>query len=453
MEYFMKDYKKVKVTIVGAGSVSFCPCTIIDILLSGEFSKLPLEISFMDINADVLPLPVEYAKSAAKHMKRDVKVSASTVLDEALADADFVITAIEVKRSFYWSQDWHVLRKYGFRQIFAENGGAGSMFHTLRNYKPVLDIAYAMERVCPDAFLFNFTNPEAKLVEAVLKLTKVRAVGLCHGTNMGIEQVAEMIDVKEEDIDVDACGLNHFGWFQRIEHKQTGEDLYPVLFAKERKIPWNKHWDHWALSRVMLRLYGMFPYPGTSHIGEYIAWSDGFAGEASRYFYDPMMEDPWGLYPDSKRGPVPRMNFDRSGRAASAFKFKPEHVEPSGEVAVFCMDSMVSHKRREIVSVNLLNKGLVPNLPDDLCIEVSAYADAEDVHGKQMKPLPLAVAQMISTQAAIHQLILEAYTEKSRTKLLQAMLLDPTVSSYYNAVHAIDEMCELQKDILPPLHW
>ena len=64
-----------------------------------------------------------------------------------------------------------------------------------------------------------------------------------------------------------------------------------------------------------------------------------------------------------------------------------------------------------------------------------------------------AIAQMIATQGTIHQLVLEAYQEQSRNKLLQAMLIDPTISTYNNAVALIDEMCERQKDILPPMHW
>jgi alpha-galactosidase len=136
-----------------------------------------------------------------------------------------------------------------------------------------------------------------------------------------------------------------------------------------------------------------------------------------------------------------------------AFEFDPNKVEDSGEVAIEAIEAIVFHERRELVSTNMMNRGLIPNLPNDMVIEVSSFADAEGIHGKQMKPLPDAVAAMISQQGTIHKLVIEAYTEQSRNKLLQAILLDPTVSTYYNAVSAINEMCELQREILPPMKW
>src|SRR5690606_36643061 len=99
------------------------------------------------------------------------------------------------KRYHYWTQDFHVPRRYGFGQIFGENGGPGSMFHTLRNLGPMLEIARAMERLCPDAWMINYTNPEAKLVEGVTRLSKIRTVGLCHGIEMGVEQLARIFEM------------------------------------------------------------------------------------------------------------------------------------------------------------------------------------------------------------------------------------------------------------------
>src|SRR6476619_4802944 len=109
------------------------------------------------------------------------------------------------------------------------------MFHTLRNLGPMLHIARTMEKVCPNALFINYTNPEAKLVEAVSNLTSIKIVGLCHGLDMGIEQLAEMLEMKKEDIAVEGGGLNHFGFFTKIWDKNTGKDLYPLFREKEAK--------------------------------------------------------------------------------------------------------------------------------------------------------------------------------------------------------------------------
>ena len=107
----------------------------------------------------------------------------------------------------------------------------------------------------------------------------------------------------------------------------------------------------------------------------------------------------------------------------------------------------------ELGAVIVPNKGSIPGMDDDSVVEVPATAGEKGVRSDQMEPLPEAVTALLRTQASIQKLLVEAYAERSRGKLLQAMLLDPTVHSYRNAVALINEMCELQKDVLPPVRW
>jgi alpha-galactosidase len=86
-----------------------------------------------------------------------------------------------------------------------------------------------------------------------------------------------------------------------------------------------------------------------------------------------------------------------------------------------------------------------------MVVEVPATGSGGTLHAKQMEPLPEAIAAMLRTQGSINKLLVEAYAEQSKAKLLQAVLLDPTVPSYRRAVEMVDEMLCLQKDILPPL--
>jgi alpha-galactosidase len=88
-----------------------------------------------------------------------------------------------------------------------------------------------------------------------------------------------------------------------------------------------------------------------------------------------------------------------------------------------------------------------------MAVELPAHVDGTGIHARQMEALPDAVTEMVRVQGVIHKLIIDAYVEQSRNKLLQAVLLDPTVGTYNNMVAMINEMCAVQKDILPPLHW
>ncbi len=444
----------LKITLIGAGSVSFAPAIIRDVFLSERICGSQLSLCLMDISEDALKASEAYALKVAEKLGRNPSITGTTDLEASLRDADFVITAIEKKRYYYWSQDFHVPRKYGFTQIYGENGGPGGMFHTLRNLPPMLEIAQAMERICPDAWLINFTNPEAKIIEAISKLTKIKCVGLCHGIGMGLEQISGILEVPEENLQTVACGLNHFAWFQCITNKITGEDLYPLLKEKERKIPWLARWDEIALSRIMLRTYGLYPYPGTNHIGEYIRWSEEYlAGTRLQYFYDPASEEPW------KTGKIPEFVYsiaeleETKSDMEQVFLTEDLEMKPSHEQAIPIIEAIAFDIRTENLTVNIPNRGKIPGLQDQMVVEIPAYADGEGLHALQMEPLPTAITEMIRLQGTIHHLLIEAYTEQSRNKLLQAVLLDPTLSTYNNAVAMINELCELQKDILPPLYW
>ncbi|HBI72427.1 MAG TPA: alpha-galactosidase [Lachnospiraceae bacterium] len=460
----MKDYKKLKITMIGAGSTSFCPATLSDILLSDLLNSLPLEVCLMDIDKRALEVSTAYAEKAVKIAERDVKLWSTLDLDAAVKNADFVITAIEVDRYHYWSMDFHIPRRYGFRQVYGENGGPGGMFHTLRNLGPMLHIAERMEELCPEAWLINYTNPEAKLVEAVNRLTKIKAVGLCHGFGMGVDQVAKILEIPKEELDIVGYGLNHFGWLTSIKRRSNGENLYPLFKKKEAECHWLANWDEIALSRMMYRIYGLYPYPGTNHIGEYIAWSDEFlASTKIQYFFDPVREHPW----ETKKAPRFVYDFcsnptgidfhdkdkDKEKEYEECFTFHDNKLRGSEEYGIPIIEAIVFNLDRYIPSTNMPNKGTIPGIMKDMCVEGPCRVDGDGIHPIKVDALPDAISAMINQQGAIHRLVIDAYVEKSKNKLLQAVLLDPTISNYNNAVALIDEMCERQKEILPELNW
>ena len=402
----------VKITIVGAGSISFSPATISDILLSPAFADVEIDLVLMDIAEEALQLSAAFARHHVERLQCAVTVTATTDLDEAVAGADFVITAIEVDRYLYWSQDFHIPRTYGFRQVYGENGGPGGMFHFLRNVAPMLEIARAMERGCPDAWLLNYTNPEAKLVEALSELTSIKVVGLCHGEQMGIDQLARFLDMPREDIVAEASGLNHFGWFTDIRHRESGEDLYPLLREREREADWLADWDEYALTRIMFRIYGLWSYPGANHIGEYIAWSDQYLASALiQYFHDPLVERPWdgGRVPEFvysfAANPTARELFaPPAGGGDPAFtqSFATDRpLSPSHEYGIRIAEAIHFDRPVEIGAVNMPNRGHMPGILDGMVVEVPALVDGRGIHPRNTRALPTAIQAMINQQGAI----------------------------------------------------
>lgn len=444
----------VKIALIGAGSRSFGPGTVRDVLLSKPLAERGVELVLMDKVAGHLQEVEQYARHACEQLGQDTQVTATTDLEAALKNADFAVTAIEVNRFLHWSQDFHLPRHYGFRQVFGENGGPGSLFHALRNMGPTLEIARTMERLCPNALLLNYTNPEHKLCEAVSRLTSIQVVGLCHGVFMGRRQLSHILQVPQADLDTAACGINHFTWFQKIRHRQTGEDLYSRLRQVEAGGDWLADWHDMGLGRILFRRFGLWPSPGTNHYGEYIRWAEEFMASEMNYFYDPADGHPWetGAIPDFVYY-VDRVEAKRPWLrpAPQPRRLEEAPLKPSGELATPIMEALSCGLPRELAAVNVPNRGYIPNLPEGLVVEVPARADARGLHPEQMAPLPEAIAALIRVQASIHQLLVEAFAERSKAKLLQALLLDPTVDSYRRAVALLEEMLKLQKDLLPPL--
>lgn len=453
----------LKIVIVGAGSREFGPAMISDILLSEAIGALECEVVLMDRDAESLPTALTFALEAVARMQSRIRFRATSDLDDALRSANYVISAIEVNRYYYWSQDFHIPRKYGFRQVYGENGGPGGLFHALRNIGPMLEIASAMERACPDAILLNFTNPLTKLCQALTTLSPIKAIGLCHGVYQGKKQIAHFLGMDTENVDARASGINHFTWFESIRDRGTGEDLYPRLKDAERKAHWMAEWDEIALSRILLRTYGLYPSPGANHIGEYVSFASEFlASDKLQFFYDRRERNPW------QTGAIPTWIYNLEAHPTSTPMFPEQDVPTissgrrtaparlifSGELAVPIMESLSCGVDHILDAVNVPNDGfLVPGLPEDAIVEVPAESNGDGIHPVSMSRLPEGVLAMLQTQVSINKLLVEAFSSRGREPLLQAMLIDPSVHSYQLSVEMINEMFRLQADVLPEMTW
>ncbi len=451
--------------LVGAGSREFGPATVTDVLLSDALANQNVSVTLMDVDEGAVRDTLAFSRELARSLDRGTEFQATTDLEPALADAQFVVVAVERRRYFYWSQDFHIPRSLGFEQIYGENGGPGGLFHALRNMLPVLEVARAMERICPDAWLLNYTNPLTKLCEAQTRLTKTRSVGLCHGVFAGMEQVAALLERPVEALDIRSAGINHFTWFTQIQDRGTGEDLYPELRDRERRAHWLHDFDEIALSRILLRTFGLYPSPGANHVGEYLRWAGDFLpSQDMQFFFDPAEGDPWT---DDRVPPwiynlrdqpneTPLFATPREGRLKPSpnRRFDISDPRPSGELAIPIIEGLHCGVEHHLAAVNVVNEGdFVPGLPTDAVVEVPARVTGGGLAPESTALLPEAVLALLRTQCSINRMLVEAFDHGSKNHLLQALLLDPTTRSYANAVRVIDAMFERQAEVLPKMEW
>jgi alpha-galactosidase len=452
---------KIKVVIIGAGSATFGGGTIADLTASPELRELELEIWLVDVDAAALERTRRLAEHIREHYRSPAKIEATTDRTEALPGADYVITSVARSRWDLWEKEYYIPLAYGFRHVLGENGGPGAAFHTLRSLHLMIPIARDMERLCPNALLLNFTNPESRVCLGVAELTKIRTVGLCHGPVATLRRIGEILAKPVEEIELTVAGINHFHWALEVRDRKTGKDLRPALAARLESVDW----DIDTLSPLLFQSFGYLTYPAPSHPGEYlrfaheiagpqlIAWGIGgvsrkLSAKASDYEYVIEGQSNQYCYHLWSMELVERIDRVLSGAEPLSEEFTQTTVELT--VPIIC-DIELDRNRRELAA-NVLNRGnAIGNLPEDAVVEVPIRVDAGGVHPVQIGALPEAIAGMCNLQISIQKLLVEAYRTGSRKALLQALLIDPVVDSYRRAREMMETMIKVEADYLPEL--
>ena len=324
-------------------------------------------------------------------------------------------------------------RKYGIRHTLGENGGPGGLMFTLRTLPLVFDFVREMQELCPQALFINFSNPESRIILALGKYSPIRALGLCHGIFMGQADVANIMGLPHEQVDVWGAGLNHSQCLVHIRHRATGEDLYPLLRAKEKDFDPS----FMPLTRRVFRAFGYWMTCSDDHFGEYLA----YGWEGGEHGYD---------FEADERG---RAEFANTlDRVLAGGAMPPDWLTPSASAALPRSVASCKTRKRVLESGIVPNRGAIPNLPSDAAVEVPVMADAAGIHPISLGPLPDAIAKLLHTQVSVQQLAVEAAMHASKEIALQALLIDPVVNSASAAVKLLDELWEREPALYSALH-
>lgn len=427
----------MKIVIIGAGSTCFGTGQLADLMQAEEFRGREVELALVDIDAHALDVMARLAGRIKAHTGSSFRITSTTDRTQALPGAKYVITAVAQKRYELWEQDFRVPLAYGFRHCLGENGGPGSIFHTMRSLQLMMPICADIERYCPAALLLNFTNPEARVLHAILHLTQVKAAGICHGVYSAIEIISRYLKRPSDEFEIISAGMNHFYCVLQVREKATGKEWLPELLhmAATDTSPHTP-----VLFRKMADIFGVFTFPSDDHIGEYLSYGAEFHG----------VKWPYGreCQPVAK-GPQPNP-WDIEAYANGTRPIDAHILRPSGEVTVPIIGDIELNRGMFREAVNVLNtEGYISNLPADAAIEVPAIVDAQGIHPLHVGAIPETFAAYMRMQMTIQTLLTEAYRTRSKKLLLQALLLDPNVHSITAAEHLLDDMCRLQGEYLP----
>ena len=431
---------EVKVTIIGAGSAVFATELMTDILATPALKRGTFAL--VDIDAGRLELAHQMAEFLIAHSNRDWTVEASTDRTKVLADSDYVINTIEVAGLANVRYDYEIPLKYGVDQCIGDTIGPGGLFKALRTLPAWLDILADVERLAPRALVMNYTNPMSLTVLAGLRASSLSIVGLCHSIQHTSHQLASYLGLPYEEIDWRAAGINHLAWFVQLE--RNGEDLYPLL--RERiKDPAIYEQDPIRFD-MMLHL-GAFSTETSGHASEYTAYyrkrpdlirrytRAGYGGESGFY---------------ANNWPTWRAEADQEIR--DYLSGKREFESRRGpEFASYIMEAMETGVPTVIYG-NVLNTGLIDNLPQDGVVEVACLVDKKGVQPTHFGPLPTHLAILDAQHMAFHDLVATAVLEQDREAAVHALMVDPltaAVCSLAEVRQMFEEMVAAQRDYVP----
>ena len=424
----------MKITFMGAGSTVFCKNVLGDTLLTESLRDC--EIALYDIDKSRLEESYLVIKSLNdKYNEGKAKIEKYLGVEQrkdALRGAKFVINAIQVGGYDPCTIiDFEIPKKYGLRQTIGDTLGIGGVFRGLRTIRVLEGFARDMEEVCPEAWFLNYTNPMAILSGYMQRYTGVKTVGLCHSVQVCSKSLLKGVDMKDVEVGSELiAGINHMGWLLEIKDK-NGVDLYPEIKRRAKiKNATEKHGD-------MVR----FDY--MDKLGYYCTESSEHNAEYN-YFYIK------SKYPELiEKFNIPLDEYPRRciKQIADWAKQKEELLnggdikhERSREYASRIMEAMVTDNAYKIGG-NVLNAGLIDNLPSDACVEVPCLVDGNGIHPTHVGRLPVQCAAMNMLDINCQLLTIEAAVTRKREHVYQAAMLDPHTGAELS-IDDIISMCD-----------
>ena len=428
----------MKITFMGAGSSVFVKNVLGDTMLCQALQDS--EFALYDIDAQRLEdsrLMIEYMN----HSINADRARISTYLGvenrkDALRGADFVICAIQVGGYEPCTViDFEIPKKYGLRQTIGDTLGIGGIFRALRTIPVIGDFARDMEEVCPDAWLLNYANPMAMLTGYVLRHTEAKIVGLCHSVQVCAPTLLKELDMAEylDNHIAKIAGINHMGWLLELTDRQ-GHDLYPEVRrrAKEKNAR-EKHSDMVRFDYI--DKLGYYCTESSEHNAEY----NPFYIKAGRDDLIEKFNIPLDEYP---RRCIRQINGWAERREKLLSGEGLEH-QRSKEYASHIMEAIVTDTPYTIGG-NVLNNGLISNLPKEACVEVPCLVDARGVTPCYVGELPLQLAAMNASNIYPQLLTIEAARTGKRDLIYQAAMMDP----HTGAQLSTDEIVALCDDLI-----
>jgi 6-phospho-beta-glucosidase len=425
---------RIKMAYIGGGSTR-APGTMASFVEQGE-NFADSEVVLIDLDEEHLSLVQTIAQKMARVKGLDLKITTTTNQRRGLQDCDAVLTSFRPGGFEARYLDESIPLKYGV--IGQETQGPGGFFMALRSIHVMKSIIEDMEAVCPNARLFNYTNPINIVSEAVTHHTSIPTISFCEGPIMTNREYIEMIGLDPDKLDAVSIGLNHGSW--TVHHLYDGQALMPLLHAAYKRMRHDPDIPREDLRMLELACW-MDSLP--SHYFQYYYFKDEILAELqakpTTRAQDIMAKAPnyWAHYREQAMSDVPKLDPARSRGGIHEL-----------ELAIDAMDA-IYNDRKEVLYVNIPNNGAIADFPNDLVVELVGYVDHNGVVPLVQGHMPRHVLGLVQMLGEYQALAAEAAWSGSRQDAIRALASNPLVFSLHRAEAIYDEMAAAHSRYLP----
>ena len=430
------DSDDVTVAFVGGGSRQWVPNLVQDLALS----NLDGTVRLYDVNVEAAERNAEFGNFAQDDADAtaDWHYEATGALDEALDGADIVILATQYDPLETFIYDLDIPLDHGIYGAVSATIGPGGIFRAMRTVPEYKRIAAHVREHCPDAWVFNFTNPVHFVTRALYEeYPDINAVGMCHEVVHAREHLAELarehLDVAAEraDISVNVKGINHFTWID--EAYCDGEDMWPLLEDLAEGETGNERFttadladespfvDNWQVSWELFRRFGVLPFAGDRHIVEYATWFLQGGEEGLNR---------WGVKrtgSDFRSKHWTPSESEQTTDVEAWLSGEQEFtLEASGETLLDILDAL-SGGDSLVTNVNLPNHGQVEGIEHGPVVETNAIVRPGEIKALTAGGFPRPVESLVQGHVDTIETVIDAARDGDLDRAFEGYLLDPQV--------------------------
>jgi len=423
-----------KIAMIGAGSLVFCETLVKDILATDVLKES--EICLMNRTKPKLDQMEAFIKRMVKENNLPTRITATLDREQALDGAKYVIIMIQVGGIDAFKVDYEIPLKYGVDQCIGDSLGPGGIFRGLRTIPVLLDIANDMERLSTsDAVMLNYANPMGTNCCALGQASTVQYIGLCHGVQTTLDLISRYVEVPKDQINFLCAGINHMAWFLQLIDKRDGHDLYPLLRENIEK---PEYYINEKVRSEVMRHFGYFMTESTGHLSEYLPWFRSSNRVLDLYCDQPDFGGASGAY------------YKFSCMLSEKFQHINSLVSESTEIGdrsvEYCSYILEALETDQVFRLNgnVRNDGYITNLPDQCCVEVPIFVDANGLHPVFVGKLPSQLAALNQSNVSVQQLTVDAALTGDPELIMQAAAIDPLTS----AVCTLKDVREMTAEML-----